>query len=166
METLKKILVIAGILAFIVLGWICGTFWPVKSLKSPESGQIQRDTVVFRDTVRIETPVEVVRWRDKTDTMLVAVTDTLRLRDTTFVVLPREIVQYADSSYRAQVSGVSPRLDWIEVFPETKIITERVTLPPKRFSFGVQVGIGAQYGLIRRQMDIGPYVGVGLQYNF
>lgn len=163
---MKRFFEIAGILAIVALGWICGTFLPLRCLKPAENGQIQRDTVVFRDTVRIETPVEVVRWRDKTDTMLVAVTDTLRLRDTTFVVLPREIVQYADSSYRAQVSGVSPRLDWIEVFPETRIITERVTLPPKRFSFGVQVGIGAQYGLIRKQFDIGPYVGVGLQYNF
>ena len=43
-----------------------------------------------------------------------------------------------------------------------------ITVPkPKRkpFSLGVQVGFGANYGLVNRRFDYGPYVGLGLQYN-
>ena len=35
-----------------------------------------------------------------------------------------------------------------------------------RFGVGVQVGIGGQYGLLHKQFDVGPYVGIGLSYNF
>ena len=59
--------------------------------------------------------------------MYVAVHDTTRINDTTFVVLPREVRQYADSTYRAQVSGVEPSLDWIEVYQRTTTITNYIT---------------------------------------
>ena len=36
----------------------------------------------------------------------------------------------------------------------------------KRINFGIQVGFGCHYGLISKSMDIGPYGGVGVEYNF
>lgn len=36
----------------------------------------------------------------------------------------------------------------------------------KRWGVGVQVGIGGQYGLVHKQFDVGPYVGIGISYNF
>lgn len=36
----------------------------------------------------------------------------------------------------------------------------------KRFGVSVQVGFGAQYGLMHRRFDYGPYVGVGFNYSF
>ena len=43
---------------------------------------------------------------------------------------------------------------------------ERFAQKPKRWNIGLQVGIGAQYGLIGKGFDVGPYVGVGLSYGF
>lgn len=36
----------------------------------------------------------------------------------------------------------------------------------KPWNVGVQVGFGANYGLMRRQFDYGPYIGVGISYGF
>lgn len=37
---------------------------------------------------------------------------------------------------------------------------------PKHFNLGLQVGFGAQYGLMRGNFDYGPYIGVGFAYGF
>lgn len=34
-----------------------------------------------------------------------------------------------------------------------------------RFSIGIQFGFGAQYGLMHRQFDYGPYIGIGAEYR-
>ena len=36
----------------------------------------------------------------------------------------------------------------------------------KRWSWGIHGGIGIGYDLITRRLGIGPYLGVGIQYNF
>lgn len=36
----------------------------------------------------------------------------------------------------------------------------------KRWNVGVQAGIGFQYGMINKHLDIGPYIGVGISYGF
>ena len=162
----RWVLEIVAFLAFFALGWIISSLVAVKCAKPPENGQIQRDTIVLRDTLRIDKPVEVERWKEKHDTILVAVTDTLHLRDTAYIALPREVVQYAETDYKAQVSGIAPSLDWVEVYPTTKIVTEKVKLAAPRVSVGVQAGIGVQYGLIGKRWDTGPYIGIGVQYRF
>lgn len=135
---------------------------------------VQRDTVTsvvtFRDTVRVVEPREVVRTVVRRE--LVAVTDTVRVNDTTFVSLPVERREYRDSNYYAVVSGIRPSLDEIAVFPETRVVTQTITQTVEgkkrvtRFGIGLQAGFGAQYGLRGRQFDAGPYVGVGVSYNF
>ena len=37
---------------------------------------------------------------------------------------------------------------------------------PNYWTLSLQGGLGAQYGLINNKFDIGPYVGVGVSYNF
>lgn len=85
------------------------------------------DTLTITDTLLVDRPVEVVRYTDRL--VYVPVTDTLNVHDTTFIALPREVVQYADTTYRAQVSGIQPALDWIEVFQRTQTITNYVPSP-------------------------------------
>lgn len=34
-----------------------------------------------------------------------------------------------------------------------------------KFSIGIQIGFGAQYGLMHRQFDYGPYIGIGAEYR-
>lgn len=114
-------------------------------------------TVVTVDTLIREKPIYVNRYFR--DTILVAVTDTVRLRDTTFVQLPKEHRLYVDSMYRAVVSGYQPSLDSIEVYQKnyTKIVTN--TLRP-RWSVGIQAGYG-----VTRGFELAPYVGIGIQYR-
>lgn len=37
---------------------------------------------------------------------------------------------------------------------------------PKRWNLGVQVGVGAGYNLLHRNISVGPYIGVGISYGF
>lgn len=50
---------------------------------------------------------------------------------------------------------------------DASVIENSIIAPKKkRFSWGVQLGFGLQYGLINKNLDIGPYGGVGLEWNF
>ena len=122
----------------------------------------------IRDTVTVFQPQFIIRTEIRRE--LVPITDTLRIRDTVYAALPIERKEYRDSNYRAVISGVRPELESITIHPETRIITQTVTktitCKPTRFGVGVQVGFGACYGLQSKQLDAGPYIGIGLSYNF
>ena len=125
---------------------------------------VELDTLVIRDTVRERYPVYVERT--VTDTMLVALTDTVRVSDTVYVRLPREQKRYADTNYAAWVSGYRPRLDSIEVYPVTRYVTKTVTRTEdsrRRWGIGIQAGYGI--GLDGGKMTGVPYIGIGISYN-
>ena len=133
--------------------------------KKDEVISIIRDTVIVRDTVRIEKPI--ARHIRTVDTVLVLATDTLRIRDTVFVRLPVEEKLYSSNDYKLQVSGYRPTLDWIEVYPTTVTVkeTQNISAPSrKRWGVGVQAGYGAT--LYNKQVILSPYVGIGISYHF
>lgn len=102
--------------------------------------ETQRDTIVVRDTHIVERPVYI---RKKiTDTMLVAVTDTMRLRDTLYVPIPKEVKVYANEDYYAEVSGYQPSLDYLEIYSKQTTITQTERLKEKknRLAFGIEGG--------------------------
>jgi len=37
---------------------------------------------------------------------------------------------------------------------------------PKRWNIGFQMGLGFQYGMFNKSVDVGPYLGVGVSYGF
>lgn len=123
------------------------------------------DTLYVRDTIRIPTPHYVKK--EIVDTFLVPVVDTLRQRDTLFVQVHKEQKKYTDdSTYTAYVSGYRPSLDSIDIYRNTKVITNTVTVKiPRKWNFGVQVGVGGMYTLDRK-IAAGAYVGYGFTYNF
>lgn len=124
---------------------------------------VELDTLVIRDTVRERYPVYVERT--VTDTMLVALTDTVRVSDTVYVRLPREQKRYADTNYVAWVSGYRPRLDSIEVYQATRYVTKEIILPgpARRWGIGIQAGYGI--GLAGGKVTGVPYIGVGISYD-
>ena len=125
---------------------------------------VRLDTLVVRDTVRERYPVYVERT--VTDTMLVALTDTVRVSDTVYVRLPREQKRYADTNYAAWVSGYRPSLDSIEVYPVTRYVTKTVTKMEdsrKRWGIGIQAGYGI--GLDGGKVTGVPYIGIGISYD-
>jgi hypothetical protein len=129
---------------------------------------IQRDTVTFHDTITEYEPKEVERIVVRKEK--IPVHDTTCVHDTAFVELPVERVVYADSNYRAVVSGIRPSLDEISVYPETKIITQTITVtePGKkgRFSIGAQAGWYVIYDAAHKQVATGPGAGAGLSFGW
>lgn len=114
------------------------------------------DTVVIHDTLHIAKPISV-------ESAVVRI-DTIRVKDandTIYISAPIPITQmrYTDSTYTAWVSGYSPSLDSIYVYPKREIITTTIRPKPKRWGVGVHGGVGIT------PMGVQPYIGLGISYN-
>ena len=128
-----------------------------------ETQVIERvDTMVVRDTIIREKPSY------RTEYVFVRDSVTVQVHDTVYISLPRQMRVYQDSLYRAEVSGVDPTLDRIEVYPQTKVVTKIETqtisvTERRKWGIGVQVG----YGITKQGQSFypGPYIGVGISYN-
>ena len=127
------------------------------------------DTLLIRDTLRVSEPVFVAS-KPIRDSVVVAIHDTTYVVRADSLYLPKEQKEYADSTYHAWVSGVSPQLDSIYVFPKHMIITNTVPVPmvkKRRLNFGVQAGVGAVQPFAEPfSPKLGYYVGCGVQWNF
>lgn len=116
-------------------GWLCRSYHFRDEVK-----MMQNDTIVRTDTIREYYPVEVSR--EVIDTMLVIVRDTIREKEVLYMPLLLDKKVYASDEYYAEVSGYKPNLDYIEVFPKTKVITKTIQPVTNRnaLSVGVEVG--------------------------
>lgn len=133
---MKKILPYIIVIALgMVIGWLCRGCYV-----SDNEPLIQRDTIVYTDTIREAYPVEI--RKETIDTMLVTIRDTLRIKDILYVSLPMERKVYASDEYYAEVTGYKPNLDYIEVFPKTRVITERIVEKERRNS----ISAGMEFG--------------------
>ena len=150
-----------AVLLFFLGRWTAPASAPVESVQTV----VQTDTLTIRDTVTTVHPVASTQYVRDSILVPVPVRDTITIRDTFYVSLPREVKTYQDPRYYAEVSGVQPALDLIEIFEETKIVTtDRTTTVTRRdrWGLGVQVGAGLT---INEQPTWAPYIGVGLTYN-
>ena len=84
-------------------------------------------------------------------------------KDTVWAVVPRTQKRYEDSTYMAWISGYEPRLDSIEVYQKTVVVTKSVEGrgKSKRFNVGLTGGFG--YGVFTRKPDV--WVGVGCTWR-
>jgi hypothetical protein len=115
-----------------------------------QGGEITKssDTTYVKETLRVPYPIEVNRFKDQSIMMIPLwlksekkVKDTVVVNDTVFLSVHREFKEYRGASYFARVSGYSPSLDYIEVYPETKVITNTERVVYKNFlSAGIDVG--------------------------
>lgn len=155
------LLLVAALVATVsVLSWRLGYRAAVAELiEEPKA-----DTLVVKDTVTVEFPVPILTTI--TDTILVAYPDIVIIHDTTLVQLPRERKEYSGKDYRAVVSGFQPSLDLIQVFPETKTITQTISLAPQKRSHW-SIALQAGYGLTLQNSHITPlpYIGAGISYS-
>ena len=114
---------------------------------------IQRDTLVRIDTVKELYPVSI--REEIVDTIYVPIEKTILIKDTLYLSLPLEKKLYASSEYYAEVSGYRPNLDYIEVYPKTVYINERVTMQPHRWQFSLDLGVDVG-------KDYNPYIAPNL----
>lgn len=155
------LLLVAALVATVsVLSWRLGYRAAVAELiEEPKA-----DTLVVKDTVTVEFPVPILTTI--TDTILVAYPDIVIIHDTTFVQLPKERKEYSGKDYRAVVSGFQPSLDLIQVFPETKVVTQTISVPSRKRSHWA-LSLQAGYGLTLQNSHITPlpYIGAGISYS-
>lgn len=133
-----------------------------KHIEELENAPADTVTMIRVDTLRIAELVPVYKYIKEKE--YITVKDSLIVVDTVtkLIQLPREYLVYRDSTYRAVVSGVQPRLDSLELYPKTTVqtVTKYVLrTDAKRWGLGVNVGAGWN------GQKISPYVGVGVQYN-
>lgn len=115
------------------------------------------DTIIIRDTfvdyrpaplsvtpLRVETvrlPLSGLAFaRFADDITSVGDTVFLQIRDTVEVEVPIVFSRYRGDNYDIGVSGFRTELEYVKVYPETKIITKGYAMKTKRWGFGVAVG--------------------------
>lgn len=131
------LLFVAALLLALGLGFLGGRRSVTRSL-------LERvDTLTIRDTLVDYRPVVTEVRTVRVDTVRLAVAqppDTVVIRDTVEVEVPIVFSRYRGDNYDIGVSGFRTELEFVKVYPETKIVTKRYTATPKRWGFGVAVG--------------------------
>ena len=134
----RSLLISAMILVVgIIIGmWLCRTI-----IVHDRTAEVQKDTVIVRDTIKIESPKETkIEYFDKT--ILVEVKDTIYRKDTLYISLPLEKRTYKREDFYAEVTGYEPRLTYIEVYPKTITITKKEAVTKCN---ALRLGIEASY---------------------
>ena len=127
MSNFQKIaLAVLAVLALAMTGYFAYKCGDRRGYKRGYEALHPTDTVWRTDTHYVDVPVEVIKWKDKEKPVYIAVHDTTMINDTAYVVMPREFKVYQDSTYMAQVSGVDPSMDWIQVYQKTAYVTNYV----------------------------------------
>lgn len=130
-------LFVSALLLAVALGFLGGRRSVTQSL-------LERvDTLVIRDTLIDYRPVVTEVRTVRVDTVRLAVaqpSDTVVVHDTVEVEVPIVFSRYRGDNYDIGVSGFRTELEFVKVYPETKIVTKRYTATPKRWGFGVAVG--------------------------
>ena len=156
-------LVAGGVVAWSVT-WLVGRDGGVDGGGVVENGGVVVEKVVVRVSVVVRCPVVRDSVVVRTLTRRVVVRDSVRdsVRDVVLVgdsvVMPVVQRVYGDSTFRAWVSGYDVRLDSVEVFPRTVVVTRRAVVG-RRWSVGVQGGLGVT------PRGVLPYVGVGVGWR-
>jgi hypothetical protein len=133
---MKKNIIIGALM--LILGFAIGILCRPK--QTERVVDIQRDTIIYRDTIRETYPIEISKEVVKKE--YVVVRDTLRIKDTLYLSLPMERRVYGSDDFYAEVTGYKPSLDYIEVFPKTRVITERIVEKERRNS----ISAGMEFG--------------------
>lgn len=69
------------------------------------------------------------------------------------------------NNYKFWVKTNNPYVTFTNI--ESAVVDESSIRPKKQhWNLGIHAGIGVHYGLFGQSVDVGPYVGVGVTYNF
>ena len=131
------LLFVAALLLTAGLGFVSGR----RSVTRPLLERV--DTVTVRDTVVDYRPVVTEVRTVRVDTVRLAAvqpSDTVFVHDTVEVEVPIVFSRYRGDNYDIGVSGFRTELEYVKVYPQTKIVTKGYSIEPKRWGFGVAVG--------------------------
>lgn len=132
-----------------------------------EKLKIVKDTLIKRDTLTIEKPVEKVKWKDKLVYVPINIKDTIyknESKDSFYVAMQTEKIEYEGEDYKAIVSGIYPKLESISVYPKNIYITEKQTqVVNKHWNFNINIGPGIFYN---GDFNYGVGAIIGFGYSF
>lgn len=131
------LLFVAALLLAAGLGFVSGR----RSVTRPLLERV--DTLTIRDTLVDYRPVVTEVRTVRVDTVRLAVAqppDTVVVHDTVEVEVPIVFSRYHGDNYDIGVSGFRTELEYVKVYPQTKIVTKGYSIEPKRWGFGVAVG--------------------------
>lgn len=160
----KSSIIIISAIVGLVAGAVLSSVFYCPRLRG-DVVEVRRDTTIVVDTNIYINPLPVNVEISISEKITVPPTD-ITITEDSLIVLPKSVKTYSDKSYKCQVSGYQPNLDWIEVYPETQYITTETTRTtrPKPWGIGVQAG-GGIYAA-GGKIGFTPYIGVGVSYNF
>lgn len=155
-----------SVLALIIfVGCAVGAFFFGRSTVRTDivRADVERDTIIVRDTIREYYPQEVERVIVRTERVEVPVIVRDTIHDTVYVNLPIEEREYKSKNYRVVIGGFNPYLKSIDIYPQTVYInaTESITTR-KRWS--LMLGVQGGYGIT--PMGWQPYAGVGVSFGY
>lgn len=154
------------ILALIIfVGCVVGAFFFGRSTMRADivRTEVERDTIIVRDTIRETYPVEVERVVVRTERVEVPIIVRDTIREVIEVEIPIEEREYKSEEYYAIIGGHNPYLKSIEVYPRTEYINATETIT-KRKRWGVSLGVQAGYGMT--PVGTQPYAGVGVTFGY
>ena len=128
-------------------------------------GNVSVHTVVCHDSVYITDSVHYVDFSYSDDWINLYGTTDLTIPLTTIrdLSISTPLTVGITEDYKFFVTSPNPYLNITNI---NSAVVESKTTKPKHWNLGIQVGVGVNYDLIKRQFGVGPYVGVGLSYGF
>lgn len=168
---------VAALLLAVGLGFVGGRRSVTRPLLERVDTVTVRDTSVdYRPAPLSVTPLraEAVRLplsglafaRFADDTTSVGDTVFLKIRDTVEVEVPIVFSRYRGDNYDIGVSGFRTELEFVKVYPETKVVTQTISVPSRNRSHWA-LSLQAGYGITLQNNRITPlpYIGAGISYN-
>lgn len=156
---LRLLFFCVGVASGVILSLLCRKhFAPDTNVGSKADTTIVIDTNIYMNPLPVTVEINI------NDNIIVPQSDIIITQDS-LIVLPKSVKTYSDKSYKCQVSGYQPSLDWIEVYPETRYITKKIKeqRKPTRWGIGIQLGYG--FGFPDGRIRAHPYIGFGISYN-
>ncbi len=158
----NKVITILALIIFV--GCVVGAFFFGRATTRTDivHTEVERDTIVVRDTIREYYPQEVERVVVRTERVEVPVIVRDTVHDTVYVNLPIEEREYKSRDYRVVIGGFNPYLKSIDVYPQTVYINATETFTKQKrwnVSFGAQMG----YGFTPKGWQ--PYTGLGITFG-
>jgi hypothetical protein len=160
---MNKLIAILALIIFV--GCVVGAFFFGRATTRTDivRTEVERDTIVVRDTIVQYYPQEVARVVVKTERVEVPIVVRDTIREVVEVELPIEEREYKSEEYKAVVQGYNPILKSIEVYPRTSYITTTETIKERK-RWGVSLCVQGGYGITPKGWQ--PYAGVGVTFGY
>lgn len=155
----NKLIAILALIIFV--GCVVGAFFFGRATTRTDivSIEVERDTIIVRDTIREYYPQEVEKVVVRTERVEVPIVVRDTIREVVEVEIPIEEREYKSRDYRVVIGGYNPYLKSVEVYPQTVYInaTESIT---KQQRWNLMLGVQGGYGIT--PMGWQPYTGLGI----